>query len=360
MEKPVVLIMAGGKGERFWPRSRETRPKQLQRVYSSLTLLEETWNRALSITHEARIFVGCNDILRSSILETHTFIPSDNFIVEPEPKNTAPIVALAALQLEARFPGSVQVILSADHFITPLSEFQKTMERAIETAMDGYLVTLGIQPTRPETGYGYIHADQPLQPDKREEGWSIHGFQEKPDLATATTYIQRGDYLWNSGIFIWKGSVIIDEFHLHGAETMDPIERASGNMEQMKEVFSAIKSDPIDVVIMEKSKKVAMVPATFRWDDVGSWHSLERILPGDEQGNTYLSEGTEEGSLIALNSRGNVVISTRPLVAMLGVEDIVLVEEEDLLFLASRKSIGDIKNLLAELRKKPSLQKYLK
>lgn len=359
--------MAGGKGERFWPRSRETRPKQLQKVYSSKTLLQETWDRALQITTGDRIFIGCNAALKEAVLKTHSGIPEEAFVVEPAAKNTAPIVALASLVLEQRFPGSVQVVLSADHFIAPPEEFTRTMNVAISAASENeVLVTIGIPPTRPETGYGYIHTGTGPSEDSgktgsfpgREGTLKIEAFVEKPDAVRAAQFVAREDYFWNSGMFIWKGSTILEEFHTHARQIIEPIEKAVLSGESLEGAFEQIPSEPVDIAILEKSKRVVMTPSTFRWDDVGSWLSLERILDGDSNGNTLVSEGQTVVSGIA--SSNNVILSNREVVALLGIKDTIIVEEDDLLFVASREHVGRIKELLSQFRENPSLQKYLK
>ncbi len=356
MEKPVVLIMAGGKGERFWPRSREKSPKQLQKVYSHRTLLEETLVRARGITDSSRIFIGCNGSLKKAILASHKGIKPENFVVEPEGRNTAPIVALAALQLERKFPGSVQVVMSADHFISPVQEFKKTITRAYRAAREGWLVTLGVPPSRPETGYGYIEAGKEMAGlDAR----SIHSFVEKPDLNRAMKYIKRENYYWNSGIFIWSGETILSEFRQHAPEILDPLEKSYRSTAALKKSFQKIPSQPVDIAILEKSKKIAMVPATFTWDDVGSWLSLERISRADRDGN-ILSPVEGKGELFVHDATGNIVSSSHKLVAMLGVHDLILVEDDGVLFVSSRSSVSEIKSMMGRMRENPSLQKYLK
>ena len=350
---PAVLILAGGKGERFWPRSREKTPKQLQKVYSSKTLLEETLIRARSITGISHIYIGCNAALKKAILATHKGLTDHNFIVEPEGKNTAPIIALAALEMEKRHPGSVQVILSADHFISTIEDFKKTINTAVASAEEGHLVTLGIRPTRPETGYGYIESGK-----RGKLYFSITSFKEKPDVKQALNYINSGKYYWNSGIFIWKGSVILSEFESHAPHIMDPIRQADKKGQKaLASAFKKIKSDPVDIAILEKSKNIVMVPAEFVWDDVGSWISLERICEKDSNDNVFL--GDKKSRFASRNSSHNVISSSKGLVAMLGVNNLILVEDGDVLYVASRENAGDIKELLGDLRKNPALQKYL-
>jgi mannose-1-phosphate guanylyltransferase len=355
--KPIVLIMAGGKGERFWPRSRISNPKQLQKVYSDRTLLEATFLRARSITDANRIFVGCNAELKRAILKTHKMIPASQFVVEPEGRNTAPIIALAALQFEKKFPGATHVVLSADHYIAPPEKFQSTLKTALAAAAAGWLVTLGVRPNRPEIGYGYIKAGAKM---KGSGAHAIDSFVEKPDLERAKSYLGAGDYFWNSGIFIWPGRLILEEFERYAPEILAPLVGAGASAARLKQVFPKIPSTPVDIAILEKSQRIAMCPAEFAWDDVGSWLSLERIVPPGEGGNRTVSRRKKPALLASLSSRNNLVVADKELVALLGVDDLIVVEEPDGLFISRRDQIDRIKELLAELRKNPSLQKYLK
>ncbi|MDH5655734.1 MAG: sugar phosphate nucleotidyltransferase [Spirochaetia bacterium] len=354
--RPVVLILAGGKGERFWPRSRERTPKQLQKVYSSKTLLEETLIRAKKVTSISRIYIGCNEGLKKSILATHKGLSDKNFIIEPEGKNTAPIIALASLQLEKMHPGAVHIILSADHYISPLSEFKKTIDRAVKAAEEGFLVTIGIRPTRPEMGYGYIESSG----SKDGLYSNISSFREKPGLSVAVEYLESGRHYWNAGIFIWSGKTILQEFENHAKHIIEPVRNAlqKKGKNAIAAVFRGLKSEPVDIAIMEKSRKIVMVPASFTWDDVGSWLSLERICSHDDHDNVFIA-GTAKSSLFTRNSTGNIVSSSTGLVALLGVNDLVIVEDGDVIMISTKEKFSEIKELIAEVRKNPSLQKYL-
>ncbi len=349
-EKPVVLIMAGGKGERFWPRSRTSTPKQLQKVYSNKTLLKETIDRALTLTSLNRIFIGTNASLKKSILQQEKSFPEKNFILEPEGKNTAPIVALASLYFKEKFGNVTQIVLSADAFINPISEFTKTLKTAMLEAEDN-LVLLGIKPVRPETGYGYIGTGKPTK-----YGMEVKGFFEKPDYKVALKYLKRKNFYWNPGIFIWKTDVILGEFAKHAPYILSPLKNKFpfANFGELSAAFKLLPSEAIDTAIMEKSSLIRMVKASFDWDDVGSWLSLERVLKGDNNGNHHTGKGVYH-----FNAKGNISSTKKELVTFLGVEDLIVVEEEDVLFISSKTGIKDIKLLLSDLKKNRSLQKYL-
>lgn len=350
-DKPVVLIMAGGKGERFWPRSRISLPKQLQKVYSNKTLLRETIDRALTITDAERIFIGTNASLKKAILSQDANFPEKNFIIEPEGKNTAPIIALSALELRKRFGNVVQIVLSADAYIHPVKEFTKTMKAAVEEARTGKLVLLGIKPNRPETGYGYIATSK-----QKNASYEVKSFYEKPDRKKAMSYIRKSNFYWNPGIFVWELDSILREFEIHAPEILNPLRDRFPfkKFGELRAAFQLLDSQPVDIAIMEKSASICMLEASFSWDDVGSWLSMERILPGDSNGNHHLGK-----SVLYYKSSGNVSVTQKELVAFLGVENMVIVEEEDVILLAQKGSLDDIKALLSDIRKNKGLQKYL-
>ncbi|MFN3604518.1 MAG: mannose-1-phosphate guanylyltransferase [Leptonema sp. (in: bacteria)] len=353
----VVLIMAGGKGERFWPKSTENKPKQLQKIYSSKTLLEETYERAKLITDSKKIYIGCNEALKKQILK-FTKIHKDQFIVEPIGRNTAPIIALATLVLEEKYPNAVYVVLSADHYISPIDEFKKTIETAIQVAEKDYLVTCGVVPSRPEIGYGYIQKGQRIE----DHVYEVTQFHEKPELPKALEYLKKGFY-WNSGIFIWTGSAIRNEFEKNAKEIWDPIKDNFKNPTQLKKVFPTIPDKPIDIAIMEKANKIAVVESTFVWDDVGTWLSLERIynsqkqFQDEKQNITILSKKADFYSYESFN---NIIVGeSEKLFSLLGVENCILVETKDVIFLAKKDKIDSIKNMLKEIKNYPHLLKYL-
>ena len=347
----VVLIMAGGKGERFWPKSTASHPKQLQKIYSNRTLLEETVRRARLVASPNQIYVGCNAELKKTIQKIHPELKL-NFVVEPMGRNTAPIIALAALQLQRKHPGATMVVMSADHYIDTPAKFKETLKTAIRAAKDGKLVTLGIVPTRPDSGYGYIQKGKPSQAGV----FNVASFKEKPDPRTALGYMKKG-YLWNSGIFIWSLDTILQEFGAHAPAILGPLEKAGNSSAALKAAFPKVPELPVDIAIMEKSKRASVVPATFHWDDVGSWTALERIVEPAKNGLTLV--GPKSQKMVQKDSANSVVVSDKKLVALLGVEDLILVDEGDVLFVAGREKLDGIKGLLKDMKQNPTLQKYL-
>ena len=364
----IVLILAGGKGERFWPRSSKEKPKQLQEIYSEKTLLAETLERARLLTKKERIFIGCDSHFRNLILEKHTELSKEAFIIEAEGRNTAPMIALASLELEQRFPGAVHVIMPADHYIHPPEKFARTLEKAIQTAQKNFLVTLGIVPKSPETQYGYIQAGKALEKEAKEKAFAaknILSFTEKPDKDTAEKYLAQGNYFWNSGIFIWRGKVILGEFQKHAPEIINPLKDFFRNAENSKNEgalglsFKKLPKLPIDIAIMEKSSNAVVIPADFHWDDLGSWTSLERVLPADREGNIFFQRKEKEADFSSLESSNNILAVDDGLIALLGVKDLVIVREGEVLFVAQREALDRVKEFLEKMRKNPSLQKYV-
>ena len=355
----VVLILAGGRGERFWPRSSKQKPKQLQEIYSQKTLLAETLERAQLLTREEHIFIGCDAHFQKAILKRHPELSKQAFIIEPQGRNTAPMIALAALELEKRFPGAIHVVMPADHYITPQVDFIKTLKKAIQTASKNFLVTLGIVPKFPNSQYGYIQAGEVIEKGKEPGTRKILSFTEKPDKATAEKYLAQGDYFWNSGIFIWSGKLILSEFQKLAPEIIAPLKAAMGNPRKFMLNFKQIPKLPIDIAIMEKSSNAAVVTADFQWDDLGSWTSLERVLKKDAKGNIFFTRQNKGTHLASLESSGNIIALDQGLVALLDVQDLVLVQEGKIIFVAQRKSLDKIKEFLEQMRKNPSLQEYL-
>ncbi|WP_000112580.1 sugar phosphate nucleotidyltransferase, partial [Leptospira interrogans] len=243
----------------------------------------------------------------------------------------------------------LQVVLSADAWIHPVKEFTKTISKALEYTKE-HLVLLGIKPNRPEIGYGYIEAGK-----STDACFAVKSFYEKPDVKTALKYIKKKNFYWNPGIFLWRTSIILEEFKTYSPKILDPLKerfpfKKAG---ELAAAFKIIPSEPVDITIMEKSSRIKMVEASFGWDDVGSWTSLERVMPGDELGNRHMGK-----TILFHKSSGNITQTRKEFTAVLGVNDLIVVEEEDVLFISTKSGIGDIKNLVSELRKNKTLQKY--
>ncbi len=305
----------------------------------------------MTLTDISRIYIGTNNELKKSILKIEKKFPETNFIIEPEGKNTAPIIALASLFFEKKYGDPVQVVLSADAYVNPIKEFSLNLKEAIYAAKQKNLVLLGVKPNRPETGYGYISIGKDIT-----IGSKVSSFHEKPDLKNAIKFLKKKNFYWNPGIFVWQNSVILSEFEKFAPYILNPLKKSFPfKPNELQSVFKQLPSEAIDTAIMEKSSSIVMIKSTFQWDDVGSWVSLERVLQGDSNRNYHIGNRSYH-----FKSNGNISSSTKEMVVFLGVDDLVLVEEEDVILLSSKKGIGDIKLLLAEFKKNKDLQKYLK
>lgn len=353
-----ALILAGGSGTRLWPRSRKERPKQLLDIVSAKTMLQETYERIRPLIPDERIFVVTNDGYVHIVREQVPQVPPQNIIGELEGHGTAPSIGLGALYLKRLDPEGVMAVLPADHLIKREEEFRSILQAAAQVAEEGHLVTLGIKPDQPETGYGYIRRGGAL---KRVAGYDIHRvdrFTEKPDRALAEEFVRSGEYYWNSGMFIWKVSAILREMkrfmpELH-AQLMD-IEAALGTDEEretIERVWAMVRDETIDFGIMEKAKDVAVLPADIGWSDVGSWATLLDLLPADEENNVVVGEH------VGLQTTDSLIYSPRRLVATVGVKDLVIVDTDDAILICPRERAQEVRALVDELKKNEKY-KYL-
>ena len=347
--KITAVIMAGGKGERFWPQSRSARPKQFLSLTSDgETMIQKTVKRLLPLVAPEDIFIVTNIDYLPLISEQLPEIPDSNVIPEPCPRNTAPCVGLAAGIIQEKYGDAVMLVLPSDHLIHAEDMYLDTLRRATLAAEDGTnLVTLGITPTYPETGYGYIRY---VRGSGRNGVYKVEKFVEKPDLDTARTYLRDGHYLWNSGMFIWKASTIltnISQFMPTLSAGLVPIVE-SFNTPHFREVladkFPALPTESIDYGIMEKAANIYTIPGSFGWDDVGSWLALERINHTDNDGNYF------SGDVVGISTRNCTVSGGTRLIATLGLEDIVIVDTPDALLVCDKNSAQDIKKVIAELK----------
>ena len=346
-----AVIMAGGSGTRFWPRSRIDRPKQLLNITGDEILLIKTIELIKPIIPISRIKIVTTLSQADAVKRTAPEIPYENIIVEPFGKNTAPAIGISALFIERDDPDAVMVILPADHYIEDKSRFHKTiMASAYQASQGDFLVTIGIPPRGPETGYGYIEADELM--DKKNLIYSVKSFHEKPDIDTARRFIKQGNFFWNSGIFISSASSMLKEiaqYLPHNYTWLMKIRSSIGRPEEsgvIREAYKEMEAISIDYGVVERSKNVLMVEGGFGWNDVGSWPSAAQYWPMDIDKNAFI------GELINLDSSKCIVYSPKKPVALLGVEDLVIVEEEDVLLVCKRERSQDVRKLVEILKSK--------
>ena len=325
------VIMAGGSGTRFWPLSRHLFPKQLLRIGGEHTLIQQTMRRVLGCAPAANVLISTNaaqaDLIRVQLADWKEDL-AEGFVLEPEGRNTAPAIALAALEAQRRDPDAMMLVVPADHVVTGQRDFETAVQLACQLAEDGYLVTFGIQPIRPETGYGYIKPNDKVALGKRGKlrGFSVHKFVEKPNMAKATQYLKAGNYYWNSGMFIWRAATILDEIRRHQpaiARAMDRIRElrmSQAPKSAIEDLYRTIKPVSIDNGVMERSSRAAVIPVAFKWSDVGSWGSLDEVAPKDKAGNVTT------GRVVDIESRRSIVYADRRVVATIGLQDMVVVD----------------------------------
>jgi mannose-1-phosphate guanylyltransferase len=338
-----AFIMAGGSGERFWPMSRRSTPKHLLKLLGDQTLLETTVRRMEGLVPLENTFVLTNEAQIEATRAAVPFLPQQNIIAEPAKRDTAPACALATAIARSLHPEAVCVVLPADAMIHDVAKFRERLADAIDASASGAIVTLGIPPTFPATGYGYLETGEPLH--ARPRGGRLHAlkrFVEKPDLEKAAAYVREGTYFWNAGIFIWKASTFLDESRRQVPALADFIE-ALVSFEALPELlaarFASLPKISVDYAIMENARRIATIIADFDWDDVGAWTALPAHIPPDAEGNST------RGSVVQHGSRDNIAISNGRMVALCGVQNLVVVETPDAILVCGRDSVQQVKEL---------------
>lgn len=342
-----ILILAGGTGTRLWPRSRANLPKQLLALTGDSTMVQATVNRVLPITPVENIFFATNQEYGLVIEEQLPDIPRCNIIKEPSGKNTAPCIGLAALHMERLDPEAVMASLHADHFIADEEGFRQALLAAEEVARQGYLVTLGITPTKPETGYGYVQRGAELGRYNDRPVYRINRFLEKPDLATAERFVASDEYYWNSGIFIWQISTLMRAFRDYLPEFFSQLGQMAQVLdagESIESIWQTISAISIDVGIMERAEKAAVIPVDIGWSDVGSWAAIHEISQADENGNVII--GTD---CIAFDTKESLIEGNGRLIATIGLDNVVIIDSGDALLVCARDKAQDIKKVVSWL-----------
>ena len=364
VRKRAAVIMAGGSGERFWPLSRRAYPKQLLRLCSpAQSLLAQAVTRISGLIPPEDVFIQTSGELVDVIRAADVGVPAENVIAEPMRRNTSGCLAYAAAHLLAHYGGEgddlVMAVLTADHDIGNEERFIDTIGRALSAVAEhDMLGTVGIVPSRPATGYGYIQAEAEALPGGDGPAvYAVRAFHEKPDLETAKTYISQRSYFWNSGMFFWKISTFLSESDAACPPLSEAVRVMCGAMRAgdgaaVREAFAAIKSESIDYALMEKAKRVLVVEATFPWDDIGSWAALDRAREGDADGNVV------EGAPVLIDCKNSIVYDgTKPgkmAIGVLGVEDMVVVVRDDAVLVMPKARSEEVKRVVEVLKKRGS------
>lgn len=359
MPKPNYygLILAGGRGTRFWPRSRRKSAKQVLRFMGERSLIQQTVDRLKPVLPAERIWILTNDHLRSEIVRQLPEVPKAQILAEPAQRNTAPAIGLAAHIMHSLDPEAVMGVFPADHMISKPGRYLRFLRPAFRSAAQGNIVVLGIQPRWPETGYGYIEFPGGVQAGSLDHS-PVRSFREKPDLGIAEGYVKAGNFYWNAGMFFWKTSVLLDalrEFLPKTAMLLAALPAFSDRRFSRKvvETFPLCENISIDYAVLEKARNVAgFATDDFGWSDVGSWNAVYELLPRDRDGNVV------RGDLLAESSTGNYVDAQGKLVALLGVKDLVVVDTPDALLIADRaraQQVGDVVKRLEKQKREDLL-----
>jgi mannose-1-phosphate guanylyltransferase len=337
-----AVILAGGIGSRFWPMSTPERPKQLLPLISGRPLIWDTLERARALTSDDRIRILAGSRVTEQIRRVLPDLPEQSYLVEPRARGTCPALAWAASEIQRLDPGAVMVSLHADHLVRPQPEFRRTIDAAARLALgESLLVTLGVAPDRVETGFGHVRLGEAIECAPGIEAFRVAGFHEKPDAESARAYMTEG-CLWNTGIFAWRPEVFLEELRSHAPDVAEHLLRAGpGGVEAF---FDAVPSCAVDQAVLERSRRIACVRATFSWDDVGSWEALSRIRLSDDAGNVLEGPGSR-----VVDGHGNIVVAEEGRLVLFGTDDLVVVRSGETTLVTPRARAGELKALLKAL-----------
>lgn len=347
------IIMAGGSGTRFWPHSRRNRPKQLLNIAGRETMIRATVDRIAPVIPYDRIMIVTGSTHMDEIKHELPELNSNQIVAEPMGRNTAPCIALAAYKLVKEDPQAIMVVLPADHLVGKESEFRDAIALAAGLAGQGeYLITFGIVPNRPETGYGYIRLGDLKFGNGSKAVFKVSRFVEKPDLTTAESYLASGKYMWNSGMFVWKAADIITALDKYQPQLSSAIREiahllgTAGESEAIKRAYQRLDAISIDHAVMEKADNVLCLPIDVDWNDFGSWASLEGVWDCDDGGNAI------RGEVVSLRSRNCIVSSPHKLATLIGAEDLIVVDTPDALMICRKDRAQDVRKLQDVLKSK--------
>ena len=340
-----AVIMAGGKGERFWPLSREKFPKQLLSLTGKKSLLQETVDRLQPLISPQDILVVTRRPLARAIERQLPQLPRKNIISEPVGRNTAPCIGLAAKMIKE---DAVMVVLPADHIIKPRRKFLDTLKKAVTLAKETEnLITIGIKPTYPATGYGYIEAGN----KEKQQVFRVKRFVEKPDKKNAERFIKTGRFFWNSGMFVWRKSVILEAIGKYMPSLYQKLQMVSSK--NISKLYPGLPNVSIDYGIMEKAKNSLLIPADFSWEDLGSWESLDKFLSRDRGKNAII------GRVSMMDTQNCTIVNKKGLLSAIGVSDLIIVSTEDVTLVFPKGKGQQVKKLVEKLKKDPKLKRYI-
>lgn len=346
--KVYAVIMAGGIGSRFWPSSKEKTPKQLLNIFGERSMIQDTVHRLKGIVDDDNIFIVTNKVQKPEILKQLPQLPSSNIIEEPFGRNTAACIGLSAVILKSKEKDAVMITLPADHLVRDIDSFHKTVKTAINYAYkSGGLVTIGITPSRPETGYGYIQIDDR---EIEENIFKVYTFAEKPNYATAVRFLESGDFFWNSGIFIWRVDSILEEMRILMPELSEGLHKIEKDLNSpdfektVATVYGQLRNISIDYGVMEKSNKVFLTKGNFIWSDVGSWEEVYQLSEKDPNGNAI------KGNTYTEMTVDSFIYSPNKFTAAIGVENLIIVNTDDALLVCRRDHSQEVRKVVDHLK----------
>jgi len=366
--KPIphlyAVVLAGGSGTRFWPLSRELYPKQLLKVLSDQTLIQRTVQRVTPIVPGERVLVVTGAAHADAIrfqLDGPGGVPKENILIEPVARNTAPAIGWAAEVIRRRDPQGVMLVMPADHIIPDEANFRRATGLAVRVSQEGRLVTFGIKPTRPETGYGYIRAEtrKPLMAQRGLKALSVARFVEKPNLPTAKRYLRAGKFYWNSGIFVWHSKTILEEVKAalpalsRGLARLGKALGTPHEARALEKFYTKAESISIDHGVLQRTRRAAVIPAPFRWSDVGNWSSLEDVADKDGSGNVRI------GPIVDLGSRDSIFYGEQRLVAAIGLRNMVVVDTADATLVCPKDRAQEVKHIVELLRRRKAPEQLI-
>ncbi len=344
-----ALIMAGGVGTRLWPLSRRDCPKQSLKLFGERTMFEHAVDRIAPVVQPERVIVVAGAEHIESLTAQAPELPSQNFIVEPEGRGTAPAIGLGAIHMHRQDPEAIMAVLTADHFIADVARFRRVLRAAAQVAAEGYLVTLGITPSSPSTGFGYIKQGDSLGTYEGFPVFRAQRFTEKPSLETALHMVDSGEYSWNSGMFIWRVDRILEEFQRRMPDFYVKLAEIEATLDTpgyeatLNRIWPEVAKQTIDYGVMEHAEDVAVIPVDIGWSDVGSWASLVELLPTDEDANVIV------GPHVGIDTRDTLIFGGKRLIATIGVEDMVIVDTEDALLICTKEREQEVRTIVREL-----------
>ncbi len=343
-----AVIMAGGVGSRFWPRSKERTPKQLLNIFGSHTMIQETVARLDGIVDKENIFIITNKVQRDEIVKQLPELPENNIIEEPFGRNTAPCIGLASVVIKSKAADAVTMILPADHIIKDIEEYHNTLKHAAQYAYDSKgLVTIGIKPSRPETGYGYIQIEEN---EVANNVHKVYTFAEKPNYATAVRFLESGDFYWNSGMFIWRVDAILNEIEKYmpdlyeGLNELIPVVNSPDFNKTLANVYGKLRNISIDYGIMEKSQNVYLTKGEFSWSDVGSWEEVYQLTNKDDNGNAII------GKVFTEMTVDSYIYSPDKFTSVIGVDNLIIINSDDALLICRRDQSQEVKKIVDHLK----------